>query len=431
VRLMSHTRKTLCIGMATYDDYDGVYFSAMAIRLYHPEIADDTEILVVDNHPNGPCAAELKALENRIPGFRYIAFDQIGGTAVRDLVFREANADFVLCMDCHVMFAPGSLRALLDYFHQHSDTPDLLQGPLLYDDMRTLSTHMEPQWSCGMYGVWGSDPRAADPAAPPFEIAMHGLGAFACRKAVWPGLNPRLRGFGGEEGYLQEKFRRNGGRTLCLPFFRWVHRFGRPAGVPYRNLWEDRIWNYLVIADELGTEPGAALDHFRAHVGAAAADAIIAAARAELANPFHFFDAIYCINLASASDRWRDASAQFSSLGIAHRVRRFDAVSTPRSPSVCCGLSHRALIADARRQGLANVLVFEDDVLFTEDAIPRLRIALAELRDRPWQILHLELAGPVTSTHAIAYHESIYDRLLSGVPAAEQANTAKYMVSHA
>src|SRR5215469_3971732 len=106
---MSHTRKTLCIGMATYDDYDGVYFSAMAIRLYHPEIADDTEILVVDNHPNGPCAAELKALENRIPGFRYIAFDQIGGTAVRDLVFREANADFVLCMDCHVMFAPGSL----------------------------------------------------------------------------------------------------------------------------------------------------------------------------------------------------------------------------------------------------------------------------------------------------------------------------------
>ena len=26
--------------MATYDDYDGVYFSVQAIRLYHPEVTD-------------------------------------------------------------------------------------------------------------------------------------------------------------------------------------------------------------------------------------------------------------------------------------------------------------------------------------------------------------------------------------------------------
>src|ERR1035438_1641762 len=166
-------RKALCIGMATYDDYDGVYFSAMAIRLYHPEIADETEILVVDNHPGGACSAELKALENWIPGYRYIPFDRIHGTAVRDVVFREANAEFVLCIDCHVMFAAGALGQLLEYFRAHPDTPDLLQGPLLYDDMHTLSTHMEQTWSCGMYGVWGNDPRAADPTSPPFELAMH------------------------------------------------------------------------------------------------------------------------------------------------------------------------------------------------------------------------------------------------------------------
>src|SRR5215467_7318632 len=146
-------RRSLCIGMATYDDYDGVYFSAMAIRLYHPEIANDTEILVVDNHPDGPCAADLKALEHWIPGYRYIPFNQVRGTAVRDLVFREANAEFVLCIDCHVMLTPGSLRKLLDYFHAHPQAPDLLQGPLVYDDLRNLSTHMERIWSCGMYGV--------------------------------------------------------------------------------------------------------------------------------------------------------------------------------------------------------------------------------------------------------------------------------------
>src|ERR1051325_4564387 len=123
--------------MATYDDYDGVYFSAMAIRLYHPEITADTEILVIDNHPDGPCAADLQALENWIPGYRYIPYDQAHGTAVRDLVFREANADFVLCIDCHVMFQAGALRRLLDYFHQHPVTIDLLQGPLVYDDLRS------------------------------------------------------------------------------------------------------------------------------------------------------------------------------------------------------------------------------------------------------------------------------------------------------
>src|SRR5580704_13856031 len=66
----------LTIGMATYDDYDGVYFTTQAIRLYHPEVTADTEILVIDNHPDGPCAAELKALENWIEGYRYVPWNR-------------------------------------------------------------------------------------------------------------------------------------------------------------------------------------------------------------------------------------------------------------------------------------------------------------------------------------------------------------------
>ena len=38
----------LTIGMATYDDYDGVNFSVMVIRMFHPEVTADTEIVVVD-----------------------------------------------------------------------------------------------------------------------------------------------------------------------------------------------------------------------------------------------------------------------------------------------------------------------------------------------------------------------------------------------
>jgi hypothetical protein len=429
------SRKTLAIGMSTYDDYDGVYFSVMALRLYHPEIAADTEILVVDNHPDGPCAAPLKALEAWVPGYRYIPFDRVRGTAARDVVFREANADFVLCMDSHVLFAPGSLLRLLDYLRAHPNTPDLLQGPLVYDNLQSISTHLDPVWSAGMYGVWASDPRGADPAAPPFEIPMQGLGVFACRQSAWPGFNPRLQGFGGEEGYIQEKFLRAGGRTLCLPFLRWVHRFGRPAGVPYQNTWEDRVRNYLIIAEELGIDPAPAIAHFHSHLGRQTAERIVSAVYAELNNPFQFFDAIYCINLAEDTRRWQEVSARFARLGIGHRVRRFNAIRTQPNHHIGCGLSHRAVVEEARRQGLSNVLVFEDDVVFTADVISGLETAIRDLRGRDWKMLYfgacrwnreypplegavrLAVAGAVTCLHAVAYHHTAFDRILAEVPA--------------
>ena len=434
VRTNGTSSKTLTIGMATYDDYDGVYFTVQAIRLFHPEIAGDIEIVVVDNHPDGPCAADLKALENWVSAYRYVPCVQPQGTAVRDVVFREAAGEFVLCVDCHVMFAPGSLRKLLDYFEAHPETPDLLQGPLVYDDLRTFSTHMELTWSDGMYGVWGTDPRAADPDAPPFEIELQGLGVFACRKSAWPGLNPRLRGFGGEEGYIHEKFRRGGGRVLCLPFLRWIHRFARPLGVPYANTWEDRIRNYLIIADELGMDPTPAVQHFRLHLGQVNADRIVAAVRSEMRNPFDFFDAIYCINLAQEMARWRDVMARFARLGISDRIRRFEAIRAQPNHHVGCGLSHRAVVAEAHAQGLKNVLVFEDDVLFTDDAVPGLQTALEELARRDWKLFYLGAcrwkqefpplegcrrlaqAGAVTCAHAVAYDQSVYERILREVP---------------
>jgi len=420
--------------MATYDDYDGVYFTAQSIRIYHPEVTSETEILVIDNHPDGPSAAELKALENWIQSYRYVAWNRTQGTSARDMVFREANAEFVLCVDAHVLFVPGALGKLLRYLAANPATPDLLQGPLLYDDLRSLSTHMEPRWSCGMYGVWGTDGRAADPDAPPFEIIMQGLGAFACRRSAWPGFNPRLRGFGSEEGYVQEKFRRAGGRVLCLPFLRWVHRFARPLGAGYENAWEDRIRNYLIVANELRRDGSDVVEHFRTHLGTEMTDRIVASVLEELRNPFDVFDAIYCINLDDDTDRWRDVSGQFKRVGIAGRVRRFSAVATPSNLHLGCAMSHRSIVQEAQLQGLKNVLVFEDDVILTVDALSHLEAAVKELDGRDWDLLylgacrwehrfpmvegcmHLEAAGPATCAHAIAYRESVYHRILQEVP---------------
>ena len=249
----------LTIGMATYRDFHGVYFTLQALRLYQDLV--HVELLVVDN---GGCAATRELVENWACG-RYVPHTEAVGTAApRNRVFAEARGEAVLCLDSHVLLVPGAVARLKAYYRAHPDTGDLLQGPLLYDDLRTLASHFEPVWRDQMWGVWAIDDRAEEPEGEPFEIPMQGLGLFSCRRDAWPGFNPHFRGFGGEEGYIHEKFRRRGGRCLCLPWLRWVHRFPRPDGVPYPLQLGDRIVNYLIGHRELGLDEAPVIEHFSA-----------------------------------------------------------------------------------------------------------------------------------------------------------------------
>ncbi len=424
----------LCIGMATYDDFDGVYFSVQAIQLYHPEVADEIGILVVDNNPYGAVAEELQKLENAIPNYYYVPYTETTSTAVRDVIFREADADYVLCIDCHVLIMPGAIRKLIDFLDANPDCHDLLQGPMLRDDMISISTHMNPEWKRGMYGTWGNDERGKDTDAEPFEIPLQGMGLFACRKEAWLGFNPRFRGFGGEEGYIHEKFRQRGNRTLCLPFLRWLHRFQRPLKVPYNIKWEDRIYNYLVGFDELNLDNTKELEqHFVEIIGEKPTQEIITQVQQELDNPFHYFDAIYCINLDFQTERWQAMQERFSRLQIEKRVRRFSAIETIENQHIGCALSHRQIVEKAKRQGLNHVLVLEDDALFLDDIVLHLQRSLKELKSQDWKVFYLggtkwgqtyqKMSGcqylepkMLTSTHALAYHHSFFDEMLENIP---------------
>ena len=173
-------RPLLTIGMATYQDYDGVYFTLQALRL-HQDL-DSVELLVIDNFG---CDATRQLVEGWTGG-RYLRFREAQGTAApRDRLFREARGRAVLCLDSHVLLAPGAVARLKRYYRDHPRTRDLLQGPLLYDDLRTLASHFDPVWRDGMWGVWAIDPRAENPRGRPFDIPMQGLGLFSCRKAAW------------------------------------------------------------------------------------------------------------------------------------------------------------------------------------------------------------------------------------------------------
>ena len=233
----------LTIGMSTYDDYDGVYFSIVALKLYQ-NLPQNTEILVIDNNPmsqHGPFVKQLCQATNA----KYDTYTEKKSTSVREEIFKKAEGEYVLCMDSHVLLHAGAIASLLDYYNKNPDTKDIISGPLCYEGGAIAATHMDEIWRDHMYGTWGINEEAIK-IGKPFKTRMMGLGIFSCKKSNWPGFNKNFIGFGGEEGYIHEKIRRNGGESICIPQLKWTHRFGRPNGVKYPLAIEDRIYNYFI-----------------------------------------------------------------------------------------------------------------------------------------------------------------------------------------
>lgn len=244
------------IAMATHDDFDGVYFTIQDLRVHHD--MSDVEILVIDNMG---CEHTRDFVEGWTGG-RYVQCTKFTSTAIRDRVFHEAAGEVVMCLDCHVLLLPGVVARWKDFFTTRKDYLGLLQGPMMLDNLKDMHTHLDPVWRAQMYGTWGTDDRGFGDGEP-FDIPMHGLGLFTCRKDAWLGFNKRFRGFGGEEGYIHEKFRQAGRPVQCAPWLRWVHRFWRPYGASYPNNTAGRVRNYLIGHQELGLDPRPVFQHFK------------------------------------------------------------------------------------------------------------------------------------------------------------------------
>lgn len=251
----SSLKKILTIGMATYDDFDGVFFSTQALRLYHlSNITNDIEFILLDNNPKGAHGKACKNfIENSVKG-SYIAYEEKNSSFNKYKIVDYANGEYILILDCHVLFEKDSIKSLLDYYNANPQTNDLIQGPLLYDDLKSISTHFDKVWRGSMYGTWGTNKEKYE-AGHPFEIEMQGMGMCSFRKKAWKGISEHFKGFGGEEGYISEKFRQWGGKNICIPQLKWNHRFARPNGVKYPLILEERIWNYFIAGLDLYRDP--------------------------------------------------------------------------------------------------------------------------------------------------------------------------------
>ncbi len=286
------------------------------------------EFLVIENDPESSHAKMVKQLKNKIP-ISVVDFTDVSGTsATRNKIIEEARGNFVLVMDCHVMLCPvvDTLDRLFTFMESNKQTNDLFCGPLVHDDLNNMSTHFNDRWAGQMWGQWGSawnciceaahfsvqdvDGKAAfynlntqekidkcvycsrefpkdlvfagheqalhlDGYTPagrqspeePFEVFGQGLGCFFTRKNSWLKFNEHSRGFGGEECYIHEKYRKAGNKTLCLPFLRWLHRFGRPDGVKYELTVDNKVRNYILEFMEIGLDISPVKDHFVGQCG--------------------------------------------------------------------------------------------------------------------------------------------------------------------
>jgi glycosyltransferase involved in cell wall biosynthesis len=245
----------LTVGLPCYKAYPEAALTLQALRLYHD--LDGVELLVVDNAGD----RALERLAGRA-GARYVREEVPGPSHAKNRVFREARGEWTLCIDSHVLLAPGALTALRCYAIQHPDSIDLLHGPMLYDELRACADAMEPRWGTDKhFGVWRT--RATPPEGAPYEIPMHGCGLFACRSRIWPGFPLDWRGVANEEGYIHERFRRFGGKILCHPSLRWWHLFRQaehPA--PHAPRVADLARNFLIAYRDLGWDPAPVLERF-------------------------------------------------------------------------------------------------------------------------------------------------------------------------
>lgn len=275
----------LTIGIPTYNDFEGLWGTVTSIveQADTAGLLDVIEILVIDQSPDPGPDKDGKApdpqavqagekgkdfIEGWVNGTRgklkarYIRFNhELGTTVAKTLVFQASQTEWTMCIDSHVTLVENSLENVYRWICKNRTSRDLYHGVLVYDGFKTVSTHLEPVWRGQMWGTWASDERGEKPSMEPFEIPAGAGWAFMCRTDSWLGYHPLMRGFGGEETFLQKLWQKAGRKTFCLPCFRGIHRFGRTAQMaPVRV--EDKIRNAALGLQMLGLPLDEMRDHF-------------------------------------------------------------------------------------------------------------------------------------------------------------------------
>lgn len=251
--------KKLTIGFACYDDVEGAFFTLGALRLYHYNYLDDIELLVVDDFPT-----KTEGLQGlcELSNARYIHEPTNRGPArAKNNVFKHATGDYVLLVDSHVLLADTALDGIFDGIFYDLIKKDMWVGPLLNEMGHVVATHLEPKWRGAFYGTWNVDEEIVNGKVK--EVPMHGAAFMLMKRENWPKFSPHFEGFAGEEGYIHEKVRMHGGKIICNPKLKWMHRFVRGKPISFKLDNADRVYNYLIAFHEIKYDVNEVVAFFR------------------------------------------------------------------------------------------------------------------------------------------------------------------------
>jgi hypothetical protein len=147
-----------------------------------------------------------------------------------------------------------------------------------------------------------------------------------------------------------------------------------------------------------------------------------------------YFDYVYCMNLDSRIDRWREVIQQFKNNKIiVNRFRAFDGKTIYRGQKPIrpgefgCLFTHLSILLDAKANNYDKVLIFEDDVELHPEFNNLASEFLQEVPDN-WDMLYLgantvrnksvnvsarvNLANSLLGGHAYAVRNTVYDKLI-------------------
>ena len=182
----------------------------------NPEALDRISFLVLDNHPEGPDAEHLKGLDDAFPDLRYVPFRGFRSRrcATSSSVKRTPTSSCAWTATFFCAQGPGLPSSI-----GSTETAKLRPNPGAVPgrrSRRSLRHSLRSDMGRGDVRAVGKRRAWIRPQRRTVRDRDEGLGVFACRREAWPGLTPLFRGFGGEEGYLQQKFRRAGGRVYAI-----------------------------------------------------------------------------------------------------------------------------------------------------------------------------------------------------------------------
>jgi hypothetical protein len=153
---------------------------------------------------------------------------------------------------------------------------------------------------------------------------------------------------------------------------------------------------------------------------------------------FDYFDGAFYLNLDKRTERREAFERRSKEAGF--EVERFPAIQLKEGDvpnpfngrnwhmKISCTYSHFEMIREAKRRGWKNCVIFEDDCVFEDGFVDKVKKCIDELKDKDWDLFYMggepggwcdgvgdnlaKCTAGMYATHAYVINESFYDKVL-------------------